>query len=63
MTQKEIDEAIYVLCKVFEKTQEIVNLMNTLSEKQVMYIKHIYNITVERTKLEEIVKERQINDK
>lgn len=59
MKQTEINEAIDVLCKVFDKTQEIINLMNTLSTKQIMYIKHLYNITTERTKLEEIIKEEE----
>lgn len=59
MTQNEINEAEDVLCKVFDKAQEIINLMNTLSIKQIMYIKCLYNMTVERTKLEEIVKEEE----
>ena len=59
MTQNEINEAIDVICKVFDKTQEIVNLMNTLSTKQIMYIKCLYNMTIERTKLEEIIKEEE----
>lgn len=59
MTQNEINEAEDVLCKVFDKAQEIINLMNTLSIKQIMYIKCLYNMTIERTKLEEIVKEEE----
>ena len=59
MKQTEIDEAIDVLCKVFDKAQEIIHLMNTLSIKQIMYIKCLYNMTIERTKLEEIVKEEE----
>lgn len=59
MTQNEINEAIDVICKVFDKTQEIVNLMNTLSTKQITYIKCLYNMTIERTKLEEIIKEEE----
>ena len=57
MTQNEINEAMDVVCKVFDKTQEIVNLMNTLSIKQIKYIECIYKMTIERTKLEEIIKE------
>ena len=62
MTQKEIDEAINVICKVFDKTQEIVNIMNTLSTKQIKYIECIYNMTVERTKLQEIIEGKK-NDR
>ena len=57
MTQKEIDEAMDVLCKVFDKTQEIVNLMNALNSKQLQYVSHLYNMTVERIKLQELTKE------
>lgn len=46
MTQEEINEAIDVLCKVFDKAQEIIHLMNTLS-------------AIERTKIEEIIKEEE----
>lgn len=59
MKQSEINEAMDVICKVFDKTQEIINLMNTLSIKQIMYIKCIYNMTIERTKLQEIIKEEE----
>lgn len=59
MKQSEINEAMDVICKVFDKTQEIINLMNTLSIKQLMYIKCIYNMTIERTKLQEIIKEEE----
>lgn len=59
MTQEEINEATDVLCKVFDKAQEIIHLMNTLSIKQIIYIKHLYNITTERIKLEEIIKEEE----
>ena len=56
MTQKEIDEAIDVLCKVFDKTQEIVNLMNTLNSKQVQYVSHLYSMTSESIKLQKLTK-------
>ena len=59
MKQSEINEAMDVICKVFDKTQEIINLMNTLSIKQINYIKCIYNMTIERTKLQEIIKEEE----
>ena len=59
MTQEEINQSMNVLNQVFDKTQEMVNLMNTLSIKQIMYIKCLYNMTIERTKLEEIVKEEE----
>lgn len=56
MTQKEIDEATDVLCKVFDKTQEIVNLMNTLNSKQLQYVSHLYNMTSESIKLQKLTK-------
>lgn len=59
MTKTEIDEAVDIMCKVFDKTQEIVNLMNTLSLKQIMYVRHMYNMMIERTKLEELIKEEE----
>lgn len=57
MTKTEINEAVDIMCKVFDKTQEIVNLMNTLSLKQIIYVRHMYNMMIEKTKLEELIKE------
>lgn len=57
MTQKEIDEATDVLCKVFDKMQEIVNLMNTLNSKQLQYVSHLYSMTSESIKLQKLMKE------
>lgn len=56
MTVEDRNNAIDVLCKVFDKTQEIVNLMNTLNSKQLQYVSHLYNVTIERIKLQELMK-------
>lgn len=56
MTAEDRDNAIDVLCKVFDKTQEIVDLMNTLNSKQLQYVSHLYNMTTERIKLQELMK-------
>ena len=56
MTAEDRDNAIDALCKVFDKTQEIVDLMNTLNSKQLQYVSHLYNMTTERIKLQELMK-------
>lgn len=59
MTQEEINQCMNVLNQVFDKTQEIISLMNTLSEKQLLYVKHLYLMTIEHTKLQELIKEEE----
>ena len=59
MTQEEINQSMNVLNQVFYQTQEIISLMNTLSEKQLQYVKHLYLMTIEYTKLQELIKEEE----
>lgn len=62
MTQKEIDEALDAMAVVFDKTQEIVNVMQTLNIKQISYLKSLYTMALERININQLLMEES-NDK